>query len=165
MGVAWMSPISRRNLPHWEEAGRAYFITFRTAAGIVLCGEAKDIVLASVKFHAGTRYALYGCVVMNTHVHCVLQPLERDVARASPPVSGSFYTLAQIAHSVKSYSAHSINRALKRKGAVWLDENYDRAIRNEREFLTEMAYIVNNPAEAGLVGKGEHYKWLYVPGL
>jgi hypothetical protein len=80
-------------------------------------------------------------------------------------VSGSFYTLAHIAHSLKSYSAHSINRVLGRTGTVWLDENYDRAIRNEREFLNELAYIVKNPVEAGLVDNGEHYKWLFVPGL
>ena len=34
---------------------------------------------------------------------------------------------------------------------VWLDENYDRIIRDNNEFQEKMNYIINNPAKTNLV--------------
>ena len=64
---------------------------------------------------------------METHVHEVLQPLEES--------KDTYYSLAQIMHSIKSYSANRIQRLLNRKGSVWLDENYDRIIRDDEDYL------------------------------
>lgn len=149
--------VYKRNLPHWELPGSVYFITFNTAKEFTLSDTAKDITLDSIKFHSDKKYKLHGCVVMQTHVHLILQPLE-----ATP---GTFYSLAQIMHSIKSYSANSIQRLLNRKGNVWLDENYDRILRDDEEYLEKMDYIVNNPLKAGLVEKPEDYKWLFAEGL
>ena len=45
---------------------------------------------------------------------------------------------------------------------VWLDENYDRIIRDNKEFQEKMNYIINNPAKANLVETAKDYKWLYI---
>ncbi len=45
---------------------------------------------------------------------------------------------------------------------VWLDENYDRIIRDNKEFQGEMNYIRNNPAKTNLVEAAKDYKWLYI---
>ena len=45
---------------------------------------------------------------------------------------------------------------------VWLDENYDRIIRDNKEFQEKMNYIINNPAKANLVEAAKDYKWLYI---
>ncbi len=156
----------RRNLPHWESPGSLYFVTFRTADGLVLSDAAKDITFASVKFHAEKKYRLYACVVMDSHVHTILQPLERPLAQESQarrPVP-RFYGLSQITHSIKSYSANRIQRLLNRTGRVWLDENYDRIVRDEKEYLETLDYVVHNPVEAGVVHRPEDYKWLVAEG-
>ena len=44
------------------------------------------------------------------------------------------------------------------------DENFDRAIRNENEFLDKLNYIANNPIKAKLAEGYEDYKWLYIKG-
>lgn len=75
-----------------------------------------------------------------------------------------YYSLAQIAHSIKSYSAHTIQKVLNSTGNIWQDENYDRVIRDEEEYLEKMNYIINNPLKAGLVEKPEDYKWLFYEG-
>ena len=86
---------------------------------------------------------------MPDHVHLILQPLEKT--------NNSFYSLAEILHSIKSYSANQINKMLKNTGKmpvppkVWLDENYDRIIRDNNEFQEKMNYIINNPAKTNLV--------------
>lgn len=146
--------VYKRNLPHWEYLGSVYFITFRTATGFTLSGPAKDIVFSACKYHADKKYRLCACVIMDTHVHCILQPLEES--------EGSFYSLAQIMHSIKSYSANRIQRLVGRKGNVWQDENYDRIIRDEEEYLEKMNYVANNPLKAGLVDKPEDYRWLFL---
>ena len=146
----------KRNLPHFEQTGSVYFITFKTTEGFTLSDAAKDITFASIKFHEGKKYRLYACVVMETHVHSILQPLEES--------KGSFHSIAQIMHSIKSYSANRIQRLLNKKGNVWLDENYDRIIRDDEEYLEKLNYVVNNPLQGGVVDKPEDYRWLFFEG-
>ena len=160
--------IYKRNLPHWELPGSVYFITFRTAKDFTLSDSAKDIVLSSFNFHAGKKYKLHTCVIMDTHVHCILQPLEKSGGKAPAETSGApgaYYSIAQIMHSIKSYSANRIQRILDVKGRIWQDESYDRIIRNEEEYLEKMNYIANNPLKAMIVEKPEDYRWLFVEGL
>jgi putative transposase len=142
--------VYRRNLPHYELPGSVYFITFRTTSGLNLSDSTKDIILSSFKFHADKKYTLHACVVMNDHVHCILQPLEKSdqgligkmpVSSATPSVAdkmpvtpGTYYSLAHIMHSIMSYSSTQINKIGKTNGSIWLDESYDRIIRDEAEY-------------------------------
>jgi REP element-mobilizing transposase RayT len=74
-------------LPHFELPGSIYFITFSTVERFTLSDSAKEIVLSSFRFHNGKKYVLYVCVIMNDHVHCILQPTKiRSIAQASVPV-------------------------------------------------------------------------------
>lgn len=72
--------------------------------------------------------------------------------------------LSKIMHSIKSYSAHQINKISRRRGKVWQDENYDRVIRDENEFLEKINYIANNPMKANLAKGYNDYNWLYIKG-
>jgi putative transposase len=145
---------ARRNLPHLEQAGSDYFITFKTARDLALSVEAKNIVLDSMKFHNGEKYHLHAGVVMATHVHLILHPLEKT--------RGLFHSLTEIMHSIKSYSAYQIQRTLSMRGVIWMDEYYDRIIRNDDDYLEKLNYIVNNPLKSGTVDAPENYKWLFI---
>ena len=152
----------KRNLPHWEAPGNIYFITFRTVKGLTLPEQARQIVYDSCMFFDSKKYNLYALIIMPNHVHLILQPIEK--------VKGGYYSLAEIMHSIKSYSANQINELFKSTGKmpvppkVWVDENFDRIVRDENELLEKMNYIVNNTIKTGLVEKPEKYKWLYVEG-
>ena len=147
----------RRGLPHFEDPGGVYFITFRTTDGCRLSDTAKDLVASAIDFHANHKYALYAFVVMNTHVHCILQPLEQS--------EGTYYSLAGILHSIKSYSANRIQKELGWKGSVWQNENYDRVVREDKAFEAEMNYIIGNPIRDGIVDRPEDYRWLCCVGM
>jgi len=134
--------------------GSVYFVTFTTANGFILSDEAKDIVFDSIKFGSGMKYELFACVVMGTHAHFILEPLEER--------TGSFYSLAGIMHGIKSFSANQIRKLSGKSGHIWLEESYDRAIRHEDEYLEKLNYLVNNPLKAGVVAKPGDYRWLYV---
>jgi putative transposase len=146
--------VSRRNLPHWEFPGSTYFVTFKTSNNIFLDDKAKDIVLAAIKFHAGKKFTLRTCIVMSNHVHLIITPLEIS--------KDNFYSLGQIMHTIKSYSANRIQSDGGLKNNIWLDEKYDRIIRNHDELMEEMSYIINNPVKDGIVKKPEDHKWLYL---
>ncbi len=146
--------IRLRKLPHWEQAGSVYFVTFTTANDFVLDDCCRDLVLGCIKFHQNSKYELYACVVMPEHLHLVVRPLEKG-----PKIP---YGLSEIMHSIKSYSAKQINKAVSQTGQVWLKESYDRIVRDDAEFLEKMNYIVNNPLKKGLAEKPEDYRWLYL---
>jgi putative transposase len=142
----------KRSLPHFEDPGSLYFITFSTAAELELSDSAKDIVFNSIKYHSGKKYNLHACVVMRTHVHLIFQPMEES--------KNGLYSLAQIMHSIKSYSSNKVNEVMSRKGSVWLDENYDRIIRDDEDYIEKMNYVIYNPVKAGIVNTPEKYEWL-----
>lgn len=145
--------IYRRNLPHFESPGSVYFITFRTFKNLVLPEVARDIVFNSILYWNNKKFNLYTAVIMPNHAHLILQPLEKFL--------NSFFSLSEILHSIKSYSSNKINKILKRSGTLWLDENFDRIVRDEEELVEKINYIINNPLKSGLVSNQEDYKWLY----
>ncbi len=139
----------KRHLPHHQLSSGYYFITFATHYRFLLQPQQKDCVFNAICFLDSKKYELYSAVVLNDHAHMVVNPIE---------------TLPKIMHSIKSFTAHEINKMLNRNGKVWQNESYDRVIRNENEFLEKLNYIANNPIKANLVKKYEDYKWLYIKG-
>ena len=109
----------------------------------------KDCVFNAIRFLDSKKYELFAVVVLNDHVHMIINPID---------------ALPKTMHSIKSFSAHQINKISDRKGKVWQDENYDRVIRDEEEFLEKLGYIANNPMKANLSREYEDYKWLYIRG-
>jgi len=53
-------------------------------------------------------------------------------------------------HSHKSYTAHEANKLLNRTDQFWMDEYFDRYIRNAEHFRNTVKYVENNPVRAGL---------------
>ncbi len=108
----------------------------------------KTIVFQSLKHLDGSKYELFAAVVMDDHFHAIFKPLEIK--------DGKVYSLSSIMHSIKSFTAHKIGRKL------WLNEYYDRIIRNEKEFKQKLLYLIMNPVRAGYVSNPLEYEWLYV---
>jgi REP element-mobilizing transposase RayT len=145
--------ITRRNLPHWQEPERIYFLTWRCAKEQSLSPEERTIVLEAVRYWDNRKWTVHAAVVMPNHVHALVQPLIQS--------KGGSFDLAEILHSVKSFSAHQINRQRERHGSIWQDERFDRIVRDEMEFKEKWEYIRNNPVKNGLCQSPENYPWLY----
>ena len=139
----------RRHLPHYQLSAGYYFITFSTYDRLKFQASQKDCVFYAIRFLDGKKYELYAVVVLDDHVHIIINPTD---------------ALSKIMHSIKSFTAHEINKMLNRTGNIWQDENHDRVIRSEDEFLEKINYIVNNPIKVNLAVAYEDYKWLYVKG-
>jgi REP element-mobilizing transposase RayT len=94
--------IRKRNLPHWQEPNRVYFLTWRCLKGQVLSPEERKITLESLCYWNRQKSTVYAAVVMPDHVHALCQPLVKK--------EDGIYDLGEILHSVKSFSAHKITQ-------------------------------------------------------
>lgn len=99
--------------------------------------EVAQIVSDAMQFHHGKRVWTGDYVVMPNHVHVLLTPL-------------SDYSLEDVLHSIKGFSAREINSYLGRGGAVWQAESYDHIVRDVEQLLAFQKYIRNNPVKANL---------------
>ncbi|MBA3831770.1 MAG: carbamoyl-phosphate synthase large subunit, partial [Chthoniobacterales bacterium] len=179
---------TRRNLPHWEQPGATYFVTFRLADAVPneLQEQWREELTTWLKFHRepwdaktafehhrrfiqereewldrgtgscslrepaaahvvaeclrhfhGERYVLDAFAVMPNHVHVLVQPGEK-------------FSLAEILHTWKSFTAKAINRSLGQTGLLWQGESFDRMVRDFEELERYRVYVANNPAKARL---------------
>jgi REP element-mobilizing transposase RayT len=175
---------SRGYLPHFDGGELAQFITFRlhdALPGSVLArwkeelkheksGELEALMRRRVEayldqghgscylkdsgvatmvqnallFHDERKYRLSAWTIMPNHVHLLCTP-----------VTG--HSLAEIMHSLKSYTSNEANRMLNKKGRFWQKEYFDRYIRNARHFAKVVAYIESNPVKARLCEKAEDW--------
>jgi REP element-mobilizing transposase RayT len=116
-----------KKIDHWLDQGAGECL-LRTQAS-------SQIVSGALHFFDGQRYQLIAHVVMPNHVHLLLQPSDD-------------HTLSKILHSIKSYTAHEINKRLNRDGELWQEESYDRIVRSPEELSHFCEYIRRNPEAA-----------------
>jgi len=179
---------SRRNLPHWEQVGATYFVTFRLADAVPtsLASQWRDelqnwrrfhpeplddegrkeyrkrflqvredwldqghgscllrepkaaaVVAETLRHFDSQRYHLDAFVIMPNHVHALVQPLPG-------------HSLKEILRSWKSYSARQINKTLGRSASVWMEESFDRIVRDWTALVKCRDYIARNPEKAHL---------------
>jgi REP element-mobilizing transposase RayT len=143
----------RRVLPHYQRAFQPLFVSFSTIEKFWLNDQAKQIVFDACKFNDRRLMDLHAVVVMSTHVH-LLCDMRFDEDRRIIP-------LRKLTHSIKSYSAHQINKELGLEAGVWQPESFDHVVRNESAFEEKLLYIRMNPVKAGLVKRAEDYKWFW----
>ena len=74
-----------------------------------------------------------------------------------------FYSLENILRTIKSYTAHEINKLESATGALWEKESFDRYVRSDRDLEEKFNYICRNPWDSGLVQTNEPYPWLWTP--
>ena len=101
-------------------------------------------VQQALLFHDRVKYRLSAWIIMPNHAHLLCTPL-------------SGHSLADIMHSIKSFTANEANKLLNREGRFWQKEYFDRYIRNARQFGRTVIYIENNPVKANLCNKPEDW--------
>lgn len=180
--------VTANRLPHWQQKGAVYFLTFRLAdsipkhlldqwaaereawlahhpqpwsmdvdaeyhhrfsgameswldAGHGSCAlrqpECRVHVEQALRHFAGERCAQIAWVIMPNHVHVL-------------SVLNATWTLEDMIHSWKLYSARKINKYLGRCGPFWQKDYFDRLVRDHDHFANCVRYIRRNPIKAKL---------------
>ena len=143
----------RRHLPHLQSEGKTFFVTFVTYKRWILPESLRSIILKHCLHDQGIKLQVHGIVVMPDHVHMIFSPLNDQ--------EGNLFSLAEIMSGIKGASAHSINKALNRRGRVWQDESFDHVLRSDESAQGKVQYICENPVRKGLVKEVDHYPWLW----
>ena len=143
----------KKPLPTLEIKGGIYFVTFNTYERLELNDEAKKIVLdCCLHFHE-KRYFLYMAVIMSDHVHLLIKPYSKSETE--------YWSIGNILHSIKSYSAKQIPQVMKHIGKVWQDGRYDILMKDREQFLNTWEYMKQNPVKAKYVNIPENYPFLW----
>ncbi len=138
----------RGKLPHWRMERGTYFVTWRLGQGQAdLTPAERGVVAEALRHFHNTRYRLAGYVIMNDHVHVVVEPADG-------------HRLETIVHSWKSFTAHRFARTGSRKSSVWQKEYFDRILRSELEMAEKLQYMVENPWRRW--PEIEDYAWMWL---
>ncbi len=105
---------------------------------------------SAFEYFDAKRYNLLAYVIMPDHVHVLVDPLENHM-------------LHNTIQSWKSFTANTLQRQFGRTGSLWLNEYFDRIVRDEEEFVEKAQYILNNPAKRW--PEIEDYEWVMVKGV
>jgi REP element-mobilizing transposase RayT len=133
-------------LPTRARTGATYFVTWRLAdAQAPLNAGERDLIVEALRHFGANRYELLAFVVMDDHVHVLVQPF-----RASP--------LEGVVHSWKSYSARVLEKRGRRAG-VWAHGYDRRRIRGEPDYEEKLAHIRTNPQRRWPGARG--YRWVW----
>ena len=97
----------------------------------------------------GERYRLLAWVVMPNHVHALIETLPG-------------FPLDGVIHSWKSFTATEANRLLGRIGPFWMEDYFDRYVRDVKHFAAITNYIDQNPVKAGLARSPGDWRWMGV---
>jgi putative transposase len=139
---------SRGYLPHFDSPETVQFVTFRLAdslprpvvealrlgddaawliereldGGLGACWLGREDIATLVEnallHFDGQRYRLLAWCIMPNHVHAVVELFQG-------------YGLGSILHSWKSFTANRANKIVRRTGAFWHDDYFDRYMRDE----------------------------------
>jgi RecG-like helicase/REP element-mobilizing transposase RayT len=149
---------SRRRLPHFEKPWAIYAVTIGTKSHRCLSPGARTIVLDALRHFHDKRYELFAACVMPDHVHLLIQPWPKENDDAGNVI---FWPLRELLHSIKSFSAHEMNKVEGNNRGVWERERFDRYVQSDRDLEEKFRYILRNPWDAGVARPNEDYPWVW----
>ena len=118
------------------------------------------IVRSALFYNDSKKYDLIAFTIMPNHVHIIIRPYKEETTE-SVELKSRQYILTVIIGNIKSYTATMANRILNKRGAFWQHESYDHVIRDEKELMRIIEYILNNPVKARLCNSPDEWKWNY----
>lgn len=104
----------------------------------LLDSDVRQLVEDSITKFDGLRHDLDCLVIMPNHVHLILKPRTEE-------------NVFQLIGGMKGFSARVCNARLGRTHqAFWMEDSYNRIVRDDDELRAFRDYIHKNPAQAGL---------------
>lgn len=137
----------RNHLPQWRLDGGVYFVTWRLQrAGDHLSPAERSLVADAIRHFHQQRYRLAVFVIMDDHVHVVLQ-------------SKAGFDLSRILQLWKSYSSRRVNALRGTDGPLWQKDSYTELLRNAAAVESRRAYTYENPRRRWGI-EPHTYQWL-----
>lgn len=107
--------------------------------------EIAEINKQAIHHYEEKYYQLICYCIMSNHIHLIIK------LRDDAP------DLSKIMQSIKRFTARESNKIMGCEGQFWMQESYDRLIRDSKELKNIVNYVINNPVKAGLTNDWK--KW------
>lgn len=134
-------------MPQWRLDGGIYFVTWRlNDRQDRLSPEERSLVADAIKRYQGIRYQLSIFVVMDDHVHVLLQTLPSQ-------------DLSPTLQLWKGGTSHGINALRKTGGVRWQKDSRTELMRNAAAIQSRREYIYDNPRRRWGI-EPHTYEWL-----
>jgi putative transposase len=128
-----------------------YFDTYTGGFHWLKQPEIAQILADTFHFWNHKGYELLAYTIMSNHFHLLFDTQGFNVHPTT------------IMTSIKRFSAKNANTILNRTGITfWQEESYDRRVRNERELLRIINYILQNPVKANLAERWQDYPFTWL---
>ena len=154
---------------------RQYWIVFNETLDTTQDGvhhlrtpELAQIVADRLLEFDGKYYKLCAYVVMSNHVHALLDfAVQLPSDGKSIADEKNYKQLDKVMQLIKGGSSKYCNdwfrqRNLEPALPFWVEESYDRYIRNTKHFENTVNYITSNPVKIGLCKEWRDYPFCYV---
>ena len=105
-----------------------------------------ELVESALLHFDGMRYRLLAWVIMPNHVHVLMETLDG-------------FPLDGVIHSWKSFTSKQANKILGQSGQFWMQDYFDRYIRDDNHLAVVTDYIEGNPVKAGLARSADAWRW------
>ena len=137
-------------IENWLDAG--------TGSRALAREDVREVVKACFFRFDGEHLVVHSAVVMPTHVHLLIEPLEvvsgssgNGQTGVSASHSGSeFHDLSKLLKGIEGACARAASRILGTSGTFWLEESFDHIVRSEAQYHHFLQYIAENPVKAVL---------------
>ncbi len=107
----------------------------------------KDLFMETVKRSKKKyKYSLKNFVVMETHIHFIIEPLKDE-------------SLSRIMQWILSVFAMYYNKIHKIHGHVWQGRFWSRIINDIKQLIDTFNYICENPVKAEMVENADEYRY------
>jgi len=148
----------------------AYFLTFTVVDWVDKFKEERfKIVLCNSLNYCIEKKGLeiFAYVIMSTHMHMIAASLKNNLSNIVRDFKK--YTSGTIIERLKEENTEYSNNVLEKfkyaaskhsrnkKFQLWQQNNHPEEVYSPKFTLSKIKYIHNNPVEAGLVEKPEHY--------
>jgi REP element-mobilizing transposase RayT len=165
------------NLPHWQKAGAAYFVTWRLYGSLPLSAVADCWTTEGAKFLQGDRLLDASASgprwLLDSKIADAIVNILLNGKQAGRYELGAWVLMPNHVHLIlrppsdlpgamswiKACSARDANRLLGRTEQFWARNYFDRWIRSGDEEQRITRYIEQNPVKAGLCSRPEDWAW------
>ena len=116
-----------------------------------------EILYEKILQYNAKYYDLKCFCIMPNHVHILLRTLEPSGDNDDK----NYVNIDKIMMLIKGGSSYLINKKIGKTGPLWIQESYDKIIKDETEYGNVFYYILNNPVKANLDKRYQYAPYMY----
>ena len=123
-----------------------------------------EILLDSLRFLMRDGLQVYAYVILENHLHLILQSaqLDKDIARLKSFTARQLLTYLKSEHVqilLEQFAFYKKAHKKDREYQFWQEGVHPEMIQNTQMMLQKVEYIHQNPVKRGYVDKAEHWRY------